>query len=253
MTNSDQTNSKQVNSEQPSSEQPNSKQAKQAQNALLHGIYARDLVLPWESEDEFSKLHGSIQAELNPAGPLEDQVIFDITRLHWLKRRVVRASQIDFYSEPASPKLAELARKGVSEIEDHLRDQAKEREGLRREAQEATAKVVKMMAKVALAVDEAQQKGGSSKESIEATTADFEVLHKAAEGQLRLLESVGKSMEIFNIDKEVYRRAYRPTELERIIKVESMIDARIEKALARLAGLRQFRKMYSVKALEPPA
>jgi hypothetical protein len=40
-------------------------------NALAHGLYASDLVLAWENEQDFVDLHESIRQELNPVGSLE--------------------------------------------------------------------------------------------------------------------------------------------------------------------------------------
>ena len=37
---------------------------------------------------------------------------------------------------------------------------------------------------------------------------------------------------------------YEPADLERIIKIEAMIDSRIEKALARLTLIKEFRRLY---------
>jgi hypothetical protein len=59
-------------------------------NALAHGLYASDLVLAWESEQDFVDLHESIRQELNRVGSLEDITVLDITRLHWVKRRLNR-------------------------------------------------------------------------------------------------------------------------------------------------------------------
>ena len=53
-------------------------------NALAHGLYASDLVLAWENEQDFVDLHESIRQELNPVGSLEDIAVLDIARLHWV-------------------------------------------------------------------------------------------------------------------------------------------------------------------------
>jgi hypothetical protein len=37
-------------------------------NALAHCLYASDLVLAWENEQDFVDLHESIRQELNPVG-----------------------------------------------------------------------------------------------------------------------------------------------------------------------------------------
>ena len=58
-----------------------------SRNALVHGIYSRDLLLPWDSKDEFEKLHYDLQAEFSPRGRAEDEAVLDLAVLHWQKRR----------------------------------------------------------------------------------------------------------------------------------------------------------------------
>ena len=40
-------------------------------NALLHGVYSRDFILPWESEDDFETLHKEFRDEWKPNGRSE--------------------------------------------------------------------------------------------------------------------------------------------------------------------------------------
>jgi hypothetical protein len=37
---------------------------------------------------------------------------------------------------------------------------------------------------------------------------------------------------------------FQPADLERVVKLEALIDTRIEKVLARLAGIKEFRRLY---------
>ena len=105
----------------------NSKSAAKTRNALVHGIYSDELVLPWEKEEDFTELFESLRADLNPEGALEEEMVFDIARLHWLKRRAIRAVHIEFHTDPAADKLIELATKGgVQEIDRYVRDKAGE-------------------------------------------------------------------------------------------------------------------------------
>ena len=82
------------------------------QNALRHGIYANEVVLPWESVEEFIALQSAVLAELNPQGPMEEEFAFDIARLMWLKRRTRRAYQVPFLADPLSRVLAEAGPAG---------------------------------------------------------------------------------------------------------------------------------------------
>ena len=46
-----------------------------------------------ESEEDFRELYNAIRSELNPESPLEEEAVFDIVRLHWLKRRAIQAAK----------------------------------------------------------------------------------------------------------------------------------------------------------------
>jgi hypothetical protein len=37
-------------------------------NALVHGLYAKDVLLPWDSREEFERLHADLKAEFFPSG-----------------------------------------------------------------------------------------------------------------------------------------------------------------------------------------
>ena len=47
-------------------------------NALTHGIYGKDILLPWESCEEFEKLLAELQDEFQPNGRMENEIAFDV-------------------------------------------------------------------------------------------------------------------------------------------------------------------------------
>jgi hypothetical protein len=59
-------------------------------NALKHGAYAQELILPGESEKEFEELLESLVAEWAPNGVSEEQTILDLAKYMWAKRRIDR-------------------------------------------------------------------------------------------------------------------------------------------------------------------
>ena len=72
-----------------------SEQAKStmSKNALVHGVYASDILLPGESVEDFTNLYAAIRSDLNPEGALEEEAVLDIVRLHWLKRRAIKVAK----------------------------------------------------------------------------------------------------------------------------------------------------------------
>ena len=59
-------------------------------NAITHGAYAKDLILPGESVREFNLLHRDLIEEWKPIGTLEEDTVLTLAQGIWLKRRVDR-------------------------------------------------------------------------------------------------------------------------------------------------------------------
>ena len=53
----------------------------------MHVVYSTDVILPWEREDEFEKLHKAFRAEWKPSGYSEEQAVLDVTYYTWMKWR----------------------------------------------------------------------------------------------------------------------------------------------------------------------
>jgi hypothetical protein len=53
--------------------------------------------------------------------------------------------------------------------------------------------------------------------------------------------------------RSVVDQAYDPASIEKLLKVEAMIDNRVAKALGRLVGLKEYKKLYGATAALPPA
>ena len=59
-------------------------------NAMKHGAFAIELFILDEDRNEFEDLHAGLVAEFKPSGRMEQEIILDIAKLHWRKRRIER-------------------------------------------------------------------------------------------------------------------------------------------------------------------
>ena len=84
-------------------------------NALTHGIYAQDIVLPWEIEQDFVDLYEGLRNELEPDGPAEEEAVLGIAGLYWKKRRLTIGSQLAYQALPDVSKAGESGWRGVGE------------------------------------------------------------------------------------------------------------------------------------------
>ena len=92
-----------------------------SKNALSHGAYSSEVVLPWENKQDFNDLHKSFQEELLPDGALEEETVYDLACLHWKKRRLNIGSQLAFRRDRDVSALTEAGRlNGWEGIAEHF-------------------------------------------------------------------------------------------------------------------------------------
>jgi hypothetical protein len=71
--------------------------------ALVPGLYADEVVLPWESEDELVRSHAERKREFKPQGRVEHEAVLDVTYNIWLRQRKRCIEQIRRSQEPRPP------------------------------------------------------------------------------------------------------------------------------------------------------
>lgn len=225
-----------------------------ARNALVHGISASDNVLPWESEGDFEKLFTDLQTEWAPEGRSEQETVLSLARLHWLKHRLMRATRLASLKDPF---IAELDEAGVKNWDDVER--------LIREKSTTDSSVIDLAKK-------------SFEDLSAALNAARAMMTKANPDTWEITKNVGDLHDLFfkfvvpHFDKarEQYlgpgskltgpdknadpkttavHSSYHPDYLEKIIRLDASIDARIGKTLARLTSIKEYKRI--VKATAP--
>jgi hypothetical protein len=63
--------------------------------SLKHGVYSTLTLLPGENPDDFEKLYKKVKADLSPSGPLEEDIVAQISRLLWRKQNLAIFSIAD--------------------------------------------------------------------------------------------------------------------------------------------------------------
>jgi len=71
---------------------PRTEQGKQrsSQNALKHGFRAKDPLIPGEDPDHYYRHSAELESELQPAGPLEKNLVDQIVDITWRLKRFAR-------------------------------------------------------------------------------------------------------------------------------------------------------------------
>ena len=98
--------------------------SKSSKNALTHGVYAQEVVLPWEDAQAFDNLHEEIRRDLKPSGYLQEEAVRDIAKEIWRKQRLAITYALPFYKKPMTPELMEAAKGGIRGLAAYLADQS---------------------------------------------------------------------------------------------------------------------------------
>ena len=202
-------------------------------NALAHGIYGKDILLPWESRKDFEKLLADLRDEFRPEGRMENEIVFDLAHFRWQKYRIHQMYIAAAYSDPFVSDLVDARQKSWAGMRSHLRMKSINGRTISEIENELFLEQAKESAKIL------------AKAMREGKLVNSEIV------QGKALLDVGKNftaplieaLEAHRSDEDSLRRTYSPEYLEPIIRLEAQIDARIDKALARLVSLQEYKRV----------
>src|SRR5262245_22727760 len=221
------------------------KRAKSNQTLRMRGLSVRDVVLPWDSKEEFERLHRELTAELSPHGRMEEDIVLDVAILRWRKYQLAKWRRTAALKDPYFIELMDYGKKSWSGIRKYLREQEEACKTVR-------GKLINVVSKLTDAATElapAQKAKGMEKEEVERTEQKISDIMKAvSEHVIPLLQAVdgGPSAE------KTFEQAYLPESFERVLKCEASIDSRIDKLLGRLVSLKEYKRVYGAQMLLLP-
>ena len=206
-----------------------------SRNALVHGLYAKDVLLPWDSKEDFEKLHEDLKAEFSPHGRAEEEAVLDLATLHWQKHTLWRMRQVAVLKDPFTGDILETERKSWSGIRKRLRSAAKDERTLVGGLESGTA------AQLLAQITRLQKQMGATSDTEEVKRVEekmIAVLRVLNDYVLPLLERLRQGPNA----EQAFDKAYSVDSLEKVIRLEAAVDARIGKVLARLVGLKEFKR-----------
>ena len=223
--------------------------SKRHKNAITHGLYSSDIVLPWENEQEFNDLHQALREEYYPDGVSEEAAVFEMARLYWIRRRLTIGTQLAFHGQPDTEALAAAGSDGWEGVARYLKKASGDDDSI--------CDAIRAMAKVhvdAVTTVLRQLTQSIGDESKKGDPALFEQLHSLSSG----IEGIGKEtvipllriIETYNFDQKLAERAYRPDLMEKELKLLANVDRQIAKALESLVKAKEYKKFYGRPAIE---
>ena len=211
-----------------------SKDTQSSKNALTHGVYAANVVLSWENQQEFDDLLRRYWDEYCPDGVSEETAVFDLASLDWKKRRLEAGLQ------QALQKQRDFG--AAADAGDLIADDM-----ARAAAQLHTAAAQRISENVRKRVEYVSKPDEAKADSEVVEFEKFNVLAKefrlVSEDLVSFLHLVEKR-KLDQID-----RTFGPDIMERELKILAEIDRRIEKVLKRLVWAKEYKRLYGAKSV----
>jgi hypothetical protein len=201
--------------------------------------------MPWESRADFENLLTALRAEFNPVGAMEQETVLDLACLRWHKQRVRKMWQAATYSDPFVIELIQSGKKSWSGVRKYLRREAKASQG-----------IIDSLHDLYMRVADEARKIGDGLSGAERENVDFESAQRQIDGILSTVTlhvvPLIRDLQSGPNAERTLGTAYSPEYLEPILRIEAGIDARIDKALGRLANLKAYKSLASERAMLPP-
>jgi hypothetical protein len=238
-------------------------------NALSHGAYAHG-VLPWERQDEFVALLEALQTDLEPEGLAEEEAVLGIARLYWNKRRVGFWLNLAYRGHPNAAALTKAGESGWSGVEEYLASTSNKmqrvRDVFRRLAESHAILLMNAFEKASASLEKLEPSSTEQLgEKLDRIDVGKEVRERRRNEQLvallEALNSIGTRHITLardaaadpGIEENVAEHIFRPDIIEKEVRIGALIDRQIEKGLAQLVHLKEYKRMYKKKQVTGPA
>jgi hypothetical protein len=197
-------------------------------NALIHGVYSKDIVLPWERLEAFEALLDGIRLDFQPQGTTEDEIVFEIAVLHWRKRRIHSLLQFEFVDAQFAREGEKTGKQGGNDIFSVLREKG-------REKVDHTNAVVRLSDAVASLADQLNRSRSLGKlgANLRSLMSEVEELKPIIETRERSVDEAKK------IDRANSLEMFRAA-----CELEARLDTQIDKKIQRLVMIREFQRQY---------
>jgi hypothetical protein len=187
-----------------------------------------------DNREEFTALHSGLNEEFFPRGPSEAECVLDLALLHWQKHTLWRLRTATVLRDPFTAEIVATERKSWTGIRRGLREKAREERSVVRtmeaSAADVTAKLQRLGKKMA--------KGTSPQEIQKLTPLLSKGLGLVSKRLLPLIEQMRQLPDA----EAAFDQNYLPEPLEKVVRLEALLDARISKVLGRLVALKEFKR-----------
>jgi hypothetical protein len=195
-------------------------------NALKTGAYAREVVLPWESPEEFEKLRANIFAAFQPADEVEASTAFAIAENRFIRARLRCTTAIATHRHPFGRALEDSGARSWGEA---AAVAVKRQEQFQQMVEDIACSTNKL-ANVAEELVASPESERQAKAMLKKIAVKIKVNSEVLAGIAAHLD-----------DEKNFFAHYFQKHLERRIQLENALDAQLDKLLARMQRLKEAR------------
>src|SRR5262245_12577533 len=196
---------------------------KRSRNALVHGVYSSDIILPWEKSEDFHELLNGLRDEYRPVGTSECQIVFDLAVLYWKKARANRQTQVLLRQNPVGVQIVESGKRTTNGICAHLDG----KRAVEKEYSDARSKKWQLLGRV---LTDSTMSGKKKKR----------ILRKVEELEQTLLAAP---------PREDHDLSSLVEELARDLEIPARLDGFIDRTFQRLVALKELKRLYASPVL----
>ena len=210
-------------------------------NALVHGVFSSELTLPWESADDFEKLHASFKEEWKPSGCSEEAAVLDVTYYTWIGWRAAKMAVLRYHRIPFGKGWLDggnMSWQDVLKHEEQVPNVANAASALANALLVSLNDLVEIVRKRPYSTDTSDGKAMQA----ELGRLGYEI-GETMEVTKKVKELIQNLVKFTGLDKSLFENAYEPDVIEQQIKVKGGIDARIDKVFRRLTSLKEYKRV----------
>jgi hypothetical protein len=195
---------------------------------------------PGESKEEYDELVSGYTEYFTPEGSFEHDLIADVVDYQWRKLRVARAMNLKHAVDPMVQRLSDLLGKGgkADDLERHICEIIREKS-----QPSAATKLVQAKTQDTIDAVEAARKVVTGQPE---TTPNAGENAAASPSKKVAVESPHLNL----ITRQVVERYFQVDDMDKYLKLDAALDARIEKTLGRLVRAKEYRLRYVPKLID---
>jgi hypothetical protein len=217
-------------------------------NALCHGVFSNELILPWESPEDLEKLHAAFKDEWKPNGCSEEQAVLDLTHCTWIGWRAAKMAHLSFQRAPFG---TGLFKSGKTQWQDILHFQ--------QELPETTVSALAQIDTTLSGMNDMLEQvrkfpyptGTSDGKAMQMDLAKLvSLVGQTIDTFKNASQSIRKLAAATDLQWNIFDSAYQPEVIEQQVKVMAAIDARKDKIIRRLTAIKEYKR--AAASMTPP-